>query len=92
MSKDLTSFGSDFVIFLLKNKHQTFLKVISFVDSSFLKEAVNCEIESILNNHIWKLIDLPPRNKPLGSKYIFKKKVYGVINKYKARLVVKGYK
>ncbi|PHT29840.1 hypothetical protein CQW23_30558 [Capsicum baccatum] len=37
---------------------------MSSSDSSFGKEAVNSE-----------LVDLPPENKPLGSKWIFKKKM-----------------
>ena len=39
-------------------------------------------------------MDLPPSCKPLGYKWIFKRKlkVDGSTNKYKARLVVKGYK
>uniref|UniRef100_A0A2N9EK44 Integrase catalytic domain-containing protein n=1 Tax=Fagus sylvatica TaxID=28930 RepID=A0A2N9EK44_FAGSY len=55
------------------------------------KEAVNSEIESILQNHTWELVDLPPGCKPLGYKWIFKRKMKadGSIDKYKARLVVK---
>ena len=39
-------------------------------------------------------MDLPPGSKPLGYKWIFKKKmkVEGSIDKYKVRLVIKGYK
>ena len=39
-------------------------------------------------------MDLPPGSKPLGYKWIFKKKMkaYGSIDKYKARQVIKGYK
>ena len=39
-------------------------------------------------------MDLPPRCKPLSSKWVFKRKwkVDGSIDKYKARLVIKGYK
>ena len=58
------------------------------------KEAVNSEIESIMQNHTWELVDLPPRSKPLGCKWIFKRKMKtgGSIDKYKVRLVAKGYK
>ena len=58
------------------------------------KEVVNSEIESILQNHTWELVDLPPTTKPLGYKWIFKRKMKadGSIDKYKARLVVKGYR
>ena len=39
-------------------------------------------------------MDLPPVSKPLGYKWIFKKKMKanGSIDKYKVRLVIKGYK
>ena len=58
------------------------------------KETIDSEIESILHNHNWKLVDLPPGCKPLGSKWVFKRKrkVNGSIDKYKARLVIKGYR
>jgi hypothetical protein len=47
-----------------------------------------------MNNHTWELVDFPPRSKALGHKLIFKRnmKVYGIIDKYKVRLVVKGFK
>ncbi|PHU14405.1 Calcineurin B-like protein 4 [Capsicum chinense] len=89
-----TSFGSNFLTFLLENEPQTFKEAMSSSDSSFWKEAVNSEIDLILNNHTWELVDLLPGNKPLGSKWIFKRKMKadGTIDKYKARLVVKGFK
>ena len=63
-------------------------------DSTSWKETINSEIESILSNHTWELVDLPPGNKPLSSKWIFKKKMKddGTIDKYKARLDVKGFR
>ncbi|PHU29579.1 DNA (cytosine-5)-methyltransferase 3 [Capsicum chinense] len=63
-------------------------------DSSFWKEVVNSEIDSLLSNLTWELVDLPPGNKPLGSKWIFKRKMKAddTIDKYKARLVVEGFK
>ncbi|KAF3618126.1 putative UDP-glucose flavonoid 3-O-glucosyltransferase 6-like [Capsicum annuum] len=63
-------------------------------DSSFWKEAADSDIDSILRNYMWELVDLPPGNKPLGSKWIFQRKMKadGTIDKYKARLVVKGFK
>ena len=58
------------------------------------KEAVNSEIESIMQNHTWELVDLPLGSKLLGCKRILKRKMKtdGSIDKYKARLVAKGYK
>ena len=44
-----TSFGSDFVIFLLESEPQTFKEAMLSSDSTSWKEAVNSEIESILS-------------------------------------------
>lgn len=40
---------------------------MSYSKSTFWKEAVNNEVESILNNHTWELIALSLENKPLES-------------------------
>ena len=58
------------------------------------KEAIQNEIDSIPQNHTLELLDLPPGCKPLNSKWFFKRKrkVDGSIGKYKARIVIKGYK
>ena len=66
---------------------------MSSLEAPYWKQAINDEVESILQNHTWELVDLPPGSKPLGYKWIFKKKMKadGSIDKYKARLVVKGY-
>ncbi|KAK3040689.1 hypothetical protein RJ639_028385 [Escallonia herrerae] len=77
-----------------ENEPRTYSEAMSSPEAPHWKEAVNSEIESIMQNHTWELVDLPPRNKPLGCKLIFKRKMKadGVIEKYKARLVVKGYR
>ncbi|GJY32875.1 reverse transcriptase domain-containing protein [Tanacetum coccineum] len=58
------------------------------------KEAINDEMDSIMGNNNWVLADLPPGCKPLGCKWIFKRKlkVDGTIKKFKARLVIQGFK
>ena len=42
---------------------------------------------------MWELVNLPSREKPIGYKWIFKRKHLpnGSIEKYKARLVAKGF-
>ncbi|GJV76696.1 reverse transcriptase domain-containing protein [Tanacetum coccineum] len=56
-------------------------------------DAMNAEIQSMMGNMVWVLVDLPPGCKTVGSKWIFKKKtdMDGIIHTYKARLVAKGY-
>ncbi|KAF3621972.1 hypothetical protein FXO37_32515 [Capsicum annuum] len=71
----LNRVSHNFVTFLFENEPQTFKEAMASSDSSFWKEVVNSEIDSILSNHTWELVDLPPGNKPLGSKWIFKRKM-----------------
>ena len=51
------------------------------------------EMESLHKNEAWDLVDFPDGRKPIGRKWVFKKKmkVEGKVEKYKAQLVVKGY-
>nr|GEZ87306.1 retrotransposon protein, putative, Ty1-copia subclass [Tanacetum cinerariifolium] len=55
--------------------------------------AMNAEIQSMYDNKVWKLVDLPPGAKVVKSKWIYKKKTNmdGVVYIYKARLVAKGF-
>ena len=63
------------------------------LDADDWKEAVQSEMDSILSNSTWELTELPYGSKPVGCKWVFKKKLRpdGTIEKYKARLVAKGY-
>nr|GEW59922.1 retrotransposon protein, putative, Ty1-copia subclass [Tanacetum cinerariifolium] len=55
--------------------------------------AMNVEMQSMKDNEVWVLVELPPNGKTVGSKWLFKKKTEmdGVVHTYKARLVEKGY-
>ncbi|GJR93801.1 zinc finger, CCHC-type containing protein [Tanacetum coccineum] len=72
----------------------TYNKTMQSRDAAFWKEVINDEIGSIMENNTWVLSDLPPCCKPLGCKWIFKRKmkVDGTIDKFKARLVIQGFK
>src|SRR4051812_585312 len=62
-------------------------------DAYDCKEAVQNEMDSILSNGTWELSERPYGCKPVGCKWVFKKKLRpdGTIEKYKARLVAMGY-
>ena len=49
--------------------------------------------ESMYSNYVWELVDLPESVRPIGCKWIYKKKrgVDGKVETFKARLVSKGY-
>ncbi|GJX42892.1 retrotransposon protein, putative, ty1-copia subclass [Tanacetum coccineum] len=55
--------------------------------------AMNVEMQSMKDNEVWVLVELPPNGKTVGSKWLFKKKtdMDGAVHTYKARLVAKGY-
>ncbi|GKD89989.1 retrotransposon protein, putative, ty1-copia subclass [Tanacetum coccineum] len=56
-------------------------------------DAMNVEMQSMKDNQLWRLVNLLPDGKTVGSKWIFKKKtdMDGNAHTYKARLVVKDY-
>ncbi|GKE28710.1 retrotransposon protein, putative, ty1-copia subclass [Tanacetum coccineum] len=68
---------------------------VAMLDSKSNKwiDAMNAEIQSMMDNIVWVLVDLPPGCKTVGSKWIFKKKTNmdGIVHTNKAHLVAKGY-
>ncbi|GJS54124.1 retrotransposon protein, putative, ty1-copia subclass [Tanacetum coccineum] len=56
-------------------------------------EAMNTEMQSMKDNQVWILVELPPNGRTVGSKWLFKKKtdMDGNVHTFKARLVAKGY-
>ncbi|GKC90042.1 retrotransposon protein, putative, ty1-copia subclass [Tanacetum coccineum] len=56
-------------------------------------EAMNTKMQSMKDNQVWVLVELPPNGRTVGSKWIFKKKtdLDGNVHIFKARLVAKGY-
>ena len=54
--------------------------------------AIEKEIESIKENKVWELVDLPPEHRAIGNKWILKikRQADGSIDRYKAHLVAKG--
>lgn len=57
------------------------------------RKAMDVGIEAIEKNDTWELTDLPAEEKTIGVKWIFKTKLNekGEVDKYKERLVAKGY-
>ncbi|GJV47162.1 retrovirus-related pol polyprotein from transposon TNT 1-94 [Tanacetum coccineum] len=77
-----------------KNEPTSYREAVTSSEGQQWREAIKSEIESILQNHTWELVDLPPGCKPLGYKWIFKKKMKadGTVDKYKARVVIQGFR
>ncbi|GKC34259.1 ribonuclease H-like domain-containing protein, partial [Tanacetum coccineum] len=56
-------------------------------------DAMNQEMNALLRNGTWELVELPEGRKAIGSKWIYKIKFRssGEIDRYKARLVAQGF-
>ncbi|WVZ67986.1 hypothetical protein U9M48_016985 [Paspalum notatum var. saurae] len=87
------SFGDDFIVYLVDDTPMSISEAYASSDADNWKEAVQSELDSILSNGTWELTERPYGCKPVGCKWVFKKKLRpdGTIEKYKARLVAKGY-
>ena len=50
-------------------------------------------MESMYSNSVWSLVEAPKGVKPIGCKWIYKRKrrPYGKVETFKARFVAKGY-
>ncbi|GJX50148.1 retrotransposon protein, putative, ty1-copia subclass [Tanacetum coccineum] len=70
-----------------------YLAALSDPESDKWLEAMNTEMQSMKDNQVWNLVDLPPNCKTVRSKWIFKKRINmdGNIHTYKARLIAKGF-
>ena len=51
------------------------------------------ELDALTKNHTWDLVTLPLRQSVVGCKWTYKIKTHfdGSIERYKARLVIKGF-
>jgi Reverse transcriptase (RNA-dependent DNA polymerase) len=58
------------------------------------KAALDEEMMTIEKNETWEMTDLPTWHKPIGLKWVYKKKMtpQGTIERHKARLLVKEYR
>ncbi|GJY38851.1 retrovirus-related pol polyprotein from transposon TNT 1-94 [Tanacetum coccineum] len=56
-------------------------------------DAMNVEMQSMKDNQVWCLVDLPPDCKTVRSKWLFKKKtdMDGTVHTYKGHLVAKEF-
>ena len=62
-------------------------------DADKWAEAAEKEIQALVNNGTWKLVKLPQGRKAIRSRWVFrvKRNADGSVDRYKGRLVAKGY-
>jgi len=57
------------------------------------QEAMDKELQALQTTHTWDIVSFPPGKKPTDCKWVYKVKYKadGSIERFKARLVVKGF-
>lgn len=71
----------------------TLKQALASEDAALWREAMDDEVQSLLRNDTWTLEEPPPGTSVIPLKWVFKVKVdaAGNIERYKARIVAKGY-
>ncbi|CAI7798883.1 unnamed protein product [Closterium sp. NIES-54] len=71
----------------------TLKEALESSDAEEWKKAMESELKSIEENGTWELVELPEGRKAITSKWLFKinSDADGKIERYKSRLVAKGY-
>jgi len=63
------------------------------VDAELWTKSMDQEMESLKKNGTWEEVELPQGRKTVNSKWVFKvkQKADGLVERYKVRVVVKGF-
>ena len=82
------------ILLIDEDEPATYSEAMAGPESEKWLKAMNSEMDSMAENQVWALVDLPDGMRPIGCKWIFKKKrdMDGNVHIYKARLVAKGYR
>nr|GEY26345.1 putative reverse transcriptase, RNA-dependent DNA polymerase, Gag-polypeptide of LTR copia-type [Tanacetum cinerariifolium] len=100
---NVTSEGMSIIVKMLSDINIGFSTTLnkSFKPNSYLEasqnpkwvEAMNLEMKALHRNNTYALVDLLPRRKAIGCKWIckIKYKSSGEVDRYKTRLMAKGY-
>ncbi|KAK8488101.1 hypothetical protein V6N11_019771 [Hibiscus sabdariffa] len=81
------------VILVDQDEPKTYQEAVASPDSEKWLEAMRSEMDSMSVNQVWTLVEPPEGIKPIGCKWVFKKKtdMDGNVQTYKGRLVAKGF-
>jgi hypothetical protein len=71
----------------------TIEEALSSTEAPFWRQAVEEEVSTLLSMNTWELCTLAPGKKAIPCKWVCKRKLNadGSIERYKARLVIKGF-
>ena len=75
------------------NEPSTFVEAINGLEASQWTTAMQEEVEALHKNKTWDLVPLPSGRKAIGNRWVYKIKRNSSdqVERYRARLVVKGY-
>ena len=84
----------EYVLITDEGEPENFQEVQTHADKVSWMKAMQEEMHSLLKNDTYELVELPKGGKALRNKWVFKlkKDSDGKLLKYKARLVVKGFR
>ncbi|KAK8705008.1 hypothetical protein V6N13_048619 [Hibiscus sabdariffa] len=82
------------VILVDQDEPKTYQEAMTSPDSEKWLEAMRSEMDSMSENQVWTLVEPPEGIKPIGCKWVFKKKtdMDGNVQTNKGRLVAKGFR
>ncbi|KAK8971909.1 hypothetical protein V6N11_027676 [Hibiscus sabdariffa] len=82
------------VILVDHDEPKTYQEAVSSPDSEKWLEAMRSKMDSMSDNQVWTLVEPREGIKPIGCKWVFKRKtdMDGNVQTYKGRLVAKGYR
>ena len=87
------NFCSNFALSITDDDPRTLREAVNSEDSKLWKKAMVEEMDALDKNEACDIVELLAGRKYVGSKWLFKKKfnAQGKVEKYKARLLAKGY-
>ena len=62
------SFGDDFIVYLVDDTPKTIVEAYGSSDADYWKEAIRSEMDPIMSNGTWEVVDRPYGCKPVGCK------------------------
>lgn len=81
------------VLLAYDDEPSSYDEAVASQDSDSWIKAMDDEYESLMKNKTWILTKLPPGRKPITTKWVYKlkRKIDGSIERFKARLVARGF-